>query len=72
MEVKSVESRRFSEVLRAAVAGDPDAMEAIIAKYMPLVNRKSITDGKLDEDMRQYILMRIVMQIPRFDPDRMK
>ena len=66
-----MESRKLSEVLRAAVAEEPDAMEAIIAKYMPLVNRHSTIGGKLDEDMRQYILMRVVMQIPRFDPDYM-
>lgn len=67
-----MESRRFSGVLRAAIAGNPDAVEAIIAKYMPLINKHCLIGGKLDEDMRQYILMRIVIQIPRFDPDRGK
>jgi len=65
-----VESRRFSEVLREARAGGPDAVEAILARYMPLINKHSLISGKLDEDMRQYIIMRVIMQIPRFDPDK--
>jgi DNA-directed RNA polymerase specialized sigma subunit len=65
-----VESRKFSDVLRAAVAGDPDAVEAILTKYMPLIRKQSVINGKPDEDLRQYILMRIVMLIPRFDPDK--
>jgi hypothetical protein len=67
-----MESRRFSDVLRAAVAGDPFAVEAILDRYMPLINSRSVIDGALDEDMRQYILMRVIMLIPKFDPDWVK
>ena len=65
-----MESKRFSEVLRDARVGDPDAVEAILARYMPLINHMSVIDGILDEDMRQYIIMRVIMQIPRFDPNK--
>ena len=65
-----MENRRFSEVLRDARAGDPDAVEAILARYMPLINSHSVISNRLDEDMRQYIIMRVIMQIPGFDPDR--
>jgi DNA-directed RNA polymerase specialized sigma subunit len=68
--VASVESRPFSEVLRAALAGDSEASEAIFAKFMPLINSRSIMGRKLDEDMRQYILMRIIMLLHKFDPDK--
>jgi hypothetical protein len=64
-----MESRLFSEVLRDAISGDPDSVEAILAKYMPLINRQSVIDGKLNEDLRQYIIMRIIMQIPKFNPN---
>jgi len=67
-----VESRRFSEVLREAITGNPDAVEAILSRYMPLINKNSVMNGKYDEDMRQYIIMRVIMQIPKFDPDRAK
>jgi len=65
-----LESRRFSEVLRDARAGDTDAVETILARYMPLINKHSTIAGTLDEDMRQYIIMRVIMQIPKFDPDK--
>lgn len=65
-----LESRRFSDVLRAAVNGTPDAVEAVLSRYLPLINNSSMIDGALDEDLRQYILMRIIMLIPKFDPDK--
>ncbi len=65
-----MESRPFSEVLRAAVAGNPHAVEAVLARYMPLINSRSRVDGVLDEDLRQYIMMRLIMVIPNFDPDK--
>ena len=64
-----MESRHFSEVLREAIAGIPDAVEAILSRFMPLIRKHSKMNGKFDEDMRQYIIMRIIIQIPRFDLD---
>jgi len=63
-----VESRAFSVVLRAAVNGDPNAIEALLRRYMPLFNNRSIVHGKFDEDLRQYIMMRVAMELPKFDP----
>jgi hypothetical protein len=67
-----VESRKFSDVLRAAIAGDADAVEAILSRYIPLINNRSRLGGVFDEDLRQYILMRVIMQIPKFNPNRTK
>jgi hypothetical protein len=64
-----MEIRKFSVVLRAAIAGDPDSVEAILSRYMPLFTMQSVVDGKLDEDLRQNILMRVIMKLPHFDPD---
>jgi hypothetical protein len=61
-----MDSRLFSEVLASAIAGDNDAVEALLLRYMPLINRQSVIDGVLDEDLRQYILMRVTEQIERF------
>ena len=63
-----MESRKFSKVLRDASIGDPDSVEAVLSRYMPLFTKQSIVDGALDEDLRQYIMMRVIMQIPKFDP----
>ena len=67
-----MESRLFSSVLRDAVSGDPDSVEALLSRYMPLISRQSVLDGVIDEDLRQYILMRIIQQLPNFDPDNAK
>ena len=67
-----MDSKPFSEVLRSAIAGEHDAVEAILSRYMPLISKHSVLDGVIDEDLRQYILMRIIQQLPNFDPDNAK
>ena len=61
-----MDNRKFSDVLKEAIAGDPDAVEAVILRYMPLIISRSQIDGELDEDLKQYLIMRIIMQIPKF------
>ena len=56
----------FKNILTAAVAGEHYALEIILEQYSPLINRYSVTDGKLDEDLRQYILMHIALNIGKF------
>jgi hypothetical protein len=60
-------NKKFSDLLHEAIVGDPDAVETVLARYMPLFNRQSMINGTLDEDLLQYILMRVVMMIPKFD-----
>ena len=59
-------ANEFRELVRGAVAGHHDALELILRLYMPLVNRNSIIDGRLDEDCRQYILIHIALNIGKF------
>lgn len=56
----------FSQILQGAVAGHHDDLEQILELYMPLINKYSYWNGKLDEDLRQYILIHIVLNISRF------
>ena len=42
----------FSRILHGAVAGSHDDLEQILKLYMPLINKHSCWNGKLDEDMR--------------------
>jgi len=58
---------QFETILLKAIAGDHDAVEKILEKYKALIDRYSIIDGKLDEDCRQYILLRISLQIGKFN-----
>ena len=56
----------FRKVLTAAIAGNHDALELILELYAPLIDRSSIVDGRLDEDLRQYILIHIAQNISKF------
>ena len=59
--------KSFSAILSQAMTGDHDAMDEILQLYTPLIEKFSIINGKLDEDCKQYILMRIVLQINKFE-----
>ena len=56
----------FSDLLRRAVDGEPEAVNEILRLYMPLINRNSVVDGIFDEDCRQYIMLRVAEQIGKF------
>lgn len=56
----------FRSILTAAVAGEHSALKIILEQYSPLINRYSVINGELDEDLRQYILMHIALNIGKF------
>ena len=56
----------FASILLAAVAGDHEALEEILVMYAPLIEKHCYVDGKLDEDLRQYIWMHIALNINKF------
>lgn len=59
-------SKEFKRLLSGAISGDNDALADIAVLYMSLINRYSHIDGKLDEDLRQNILLELVRSISRF------
>ena len=59
-------AHEFRDTLERALSGDRTALEAILLLCMPLINRYSRIDGELDEDLRQYILLHIIMKIGEF------
>lgn len=59
-------SHEFRDTLERALSGDRTALETILLLYMPLINRYSRIDGELNEDLRQYILLHIIMKIGEF------
>ena len=61
-------NNEFIEILVRAQAGDNEAMTDILEMYMPLINKHSFVNGKLDEDLRQNILLQIVKSIKKFSP----
>ena len=56
----------FEKLLINAINGDTDAMSEIIKMYMPLINKHSLQNRVIDEDLRQYIIIHIVKSIPKY------
>lgn len=56
----------FEKLLINAINGDTDAMSEIIKMYMPLINKHSVQNRVIDEDLRQYIIIHIVKSIPKY------
>ncbi|MCM1508540.1 MAG: helix-turn-helix domain-containing protein [Ruminococcus flavefaciens] len=59
-------NKDFSEILQGAVSGNHDDLEELLKMYMPLINKYSYFNGELDEDMRQYIMIHIALNISKF------
>ena len=57
----------FHQILHGAVSGDHKSLEEIFEMYSPLIEHNSLIDGKLDEDLRQYILIHIALNISKFN-----
>jgi hypothetical protein len=57
---------KFREILKAATAGSYEALERIFELYRPLIDKHSRVNGKLDEDLRQEILIHIALNISKF------
>ena len=56
----------FYTILSSAISGSIESLADLVELYMPLINNYSVVDGKIDEDLRQSILLELVRSIPRF------
>ena len=56
----------FRTILQEAVAGDHEALEKILVLYGRLIDKFSYVNGRLDEDLRQYIMVHITLNISKF------
>lgn len=63
---RKMTDNEFRLLLEAAVCGDREALDSLLALHMPLINRLSSYAGNLDEDCRQYIMLHIVLHISEF------
>lgn len=59
-------SKQFEMTLKMAIDGYNDAIMQIIELYEPLINNNSIINGKFDEDLKQFILLRLIRKICKF------
>ena len=56
----------FRSVLTGAMAGCHEDLEQILELYMPLIDKNSSVNGRLDEDLKQYLMIHIALQIGKF------
>ena len=56
----------LKEVLQGAVMGNHRDLETILVLYMPLIEHHSYLYGRMDEDLKQYILIHIALNISKF------
>ena len=56
----------FVYVLQKAIDGDENAIRRILKIYEPLIKSNSKWRGKLDEDLEEYIIIRIIKNIHKF------
>lgn len=58
--------KEFRRILQGAVAGSHEDLEELLQLYMPMINKYSYLNGQLDEDLRQYIMIHIALNISKF------
>ena len=56
----------FDRILKRAVEGDEKAIREILEIYEPMIKSNSRWRGKLDEDLKEYIVIRIMKNISKF------
>lgn len=59
-------SMEFRDVLSKATQGDKTAIEQLLILYKPMIDNASKVNKKLDEDLRQEILLKLFQAIPKF------
>ncbi len=56
----------FEKTLQGAVAGRHEDLEVLLHLYEPLIRKHSYIDGVFDEDLHQYLLLHIALNINKF------
>ena len=56
----------FRDLIIEAQKGNNEAMTEIIEMYMQVINKHSYIVGRIDEDLRQEILLKIILNIGKF------
>ena len=61
-----MKNNRFSQILQGAVGGRHDALERLLKMYAPLIKKYAYVNGQLDEELYQYLLIHIALNINKF------
>ncbi len=61
-----MKEKDFEVRLEKAIAGDESAILELIGQYEPLINKYSRWSGKINDDLKQYIILRFLKSIKNF------
>lgn len=61
-----MDNQQFAAVLQGAVAGRHENLEKILDLYEPLIRKHSFNKGAFNEDLHQYLLIHIALNISKF------
>ena len=61
-----MDKEQFTTILQGAVAGRHEALERILELYEPMIRRYSYQNDRFDEDLHQYLLIHITLNINKF------
>ena len=56
----------FNQILEKAINGDEESIQKILKIYEPMIKSNSKWRGILDEDLEEYIIIRIIKNISKF------
>ena len=56
----------FNQILEKAINGDEESIQKILKIYEPMIKSNSKWRGLLDEDLEEYIIIRIIKNISKF------
>ena len=61
-----MDKEQFASFLQGAVAGRHEDLEVILRLYDPLIRKHSFQNNTFDEDLYQYLLIHIALNINKF------
>ena len=64
--VTNITRNEFAVTLRGAITGRHDDLEVILDLYRPLIEKYAHLQGVFDEDLHQYLLIHIALNINKF------
>lgn len=53
---------QFEQLMSKALDNDQQALEDLLLLVEPIINRYSVINGRMDEDLRQQIILRILVE----------
>lgn len=56
----------FCSILKRAQSGEHNAIEQLLEIYNPLINHHSLINGVIDEDLRQFLILRFLIAVKTF------